>query len=209
MDINNELVLNLNFCNYNCNMKKLEDIDVMIADESHEIYVQTILETIKESAKVRGTGIAKRTPEYILSKMREGKAIIALDGDSFAGFTYIESWENKSYVATSGLIVHPDYRELGLAKRIKNASFKLARMRWPKAKIFSLTSGDAVMKINTQLSYYPVSFNQLTTDDTFWEGCKGCINYPILKEKNRKFCICTAMLYDPKKHKKDDDFFEI
>lgn len=190
-------------------MKRIEDIDVMIADESHEIYVSKILETIKESAKVRGTGIAERTPEYITSKIREGKAIIALDGDNFAGFTYIESWGYKTYVATSGLIVHPDYREIGLARRMKNASFKLARMRWPKAKIFSLTSGDAVMKINTQLGYYPVSFNQLTDDDAFWEGCKGCINYPILRDKNRKFCICTAMLYDPTKHEKDKDFFKL
>lgn len=191
------------------NVKKLEDIDVMVADESHEIYVQKILDTIRESAKVRGTGIAERTPEYILSKIREGKAIIALDGNKFAGFTYIESWGFRTYVATSGLIVHPDYREIGLARRIKNASFKLARMRWPKAKLFSLTSGDAIMKMNTQLGYYPVSFSQLTDDDAFWEGCKGCINYPILREKNRKFCICTAMLYDPTKHKKDNDFFEL
>ena len=190
-------------------MKKLEDIDVMIADESHEVYVEKILETIRESAKVRGTGIAERTPEYVTSKIREGKAIIALDGQNFAGFTYIESWGHKSYVATSGLIVHPDYRDLGLAKRIKNASFKLARMRWPNAKIFSLTSGDAVMKMNTQLGYFPVSFNQLTDDDAFWESCKGCINYPILRDKNRKFCICTAMLYDPSKHQKDKDFFKL
>lgn len=190
-------------------MKKLEDIDVMIADESHEVYVEKILETIRESAKVRGTGIAERTPEYVTSKIREEKAIIALDGQNFAGFTYIESWGHKSYVATSGLIVHPDYRDLGLAKRIKNASFKLARMRWPNAKIFSLTSGDAVMKMNTQLGYFPVSFNQLTDDDAFWEGCKGCINYPILRDKNRKFCICTAMLYDPAKHQKDKDFFKL
>ena len=190
-------------------VKKLEDIDVMVADESHEIYVQKILDTIRESAKVRGTGIAERTPEYIISKIKEGKAIIALDGNKFAGFTYIESWGFRTYVATSGLIVHPDYREIGLAKRIKCASFKLARMRWPKAKLFSLTSGDAIMKMNTQLGYYPVSFNQLTDDDAFWEGCKGCINYPILREKNRKFCICTAMLYDPAKHKKDNVFFEL
>lgn len=190
-------------------VKKLEDIDVMVADEFHEIYVEEILNTIKESAKARGTGIAERTPEYILSKIKEGKAIIALDGNKFAGFTYIESWGFKTYVATSGLIVHPNYRALGLAKRIKNASFKLARMRWPKAKLFSLTSGDAIMKMNTQLGYYPVSFSQLTDDDAFWEGCKGCINYPILREKNRKFCICTGMLYDPAKHKKDNDFFEL
>ena len=130
-------------------------------------------------------------------------AIIALCGDDFAGFTYIESWGNRQYVATSGLIVHPKYRGVGLARRIKHASFTLARLRWPNAKIFSLTSGAAVMKMNTELGYVPVTFNELTDDEAFWKGCEGCINHGILKEKNRKFCICTAMLYDPALHKDD------
>ena len=176
-----------------------QKIDVMVADASHEVYVDTILETIRNAAKVRGTGIAERTHEYVATKMKEGKAIIALEGDKFAGFTYIESWGNKQYVATSGLIVHPDYRGLGLAKRIK-----LARLRWPWAKIFSLTSGAAVMKMNTELGYVPVTFNELTDDEAFWRGCEGCINHDILVAKNRKFCICTAMLYDPEKHKEEE-----
>ena len=175
-----------------------KQIDVMVADASHEVYVDKILDTIREAAKVRGTGIAERTHEYVATKMKEGKAIIALCGDDFAGFTYIESWGNKQYVATSGLIVHPKYRGLGLAKRIKTASFRLARLRWPNAKVFSLTSGAAVMKMNTELGYVPVTFNELTDDESFWKGCEGCINHDILVAKNRKFCICTAMLYDPK-----------
>jgi GNAT superfamily N-acetyltransferase len=178
-------------------------IDVMVADASHEIYVDKILDTIREAAKVRGTGIAERTHEYLTTKIKEGKAIIALDGDEFAGFTYIESWGNKTYVATSGLIVHPKYRGLGLSKRIKAASFRLARLRWPKAKLFSLTSGGAVMKMNTELGYVPVTFNELTDDEAFWKGCEACTNHDILVAKDRKFCICTAMLYDPAKHEDD------
>ena len=131
----------------------MKDVKVLVADESHIKYVDTILKTIADAAKVRGTGIAKRSPDYVATKMREAKAVIALDGDKFAGFSYIETWGNKHYVTTSGLIVHPDYRGLGLAKRIKNLTFTLARMRWPHAKIFSLTSGSAVMKMNTQLGY--------------------------------------------------------
>ena len=181
----------------------IRHIDVMVADASHEIYVDKILTTIKEAAKVRGTGIAERTHEYLATKIREGKAIIALDGEEFAGFTYIESWGNRQYVATSGLIVHPNYRGLGLAKRIKAASFQLARLRWPKAKLFSLTSGAAVMKMNTELGYVPVTFNELTDDAAFWKGCEGCVNHDILVAKNRKFCICTAMLYDPADHEDD------
>jgi len=180
-----------------------KQIDVMVADASHEVYVETILDTIRDAAKVRGTGIAERTHDYVATKIREGKAVIALCGDEFVGFSYIESWGNKQFVATSGLIVHPDYQGMGVAKRIKAATFRLARLRWPKAKIFSLTSGAAVMKMNTELGYVPVTFNELTDDDAFWKGCEGCINHGILMEKKRKFCICTAMLYDPADHPND------
>ena len=175
-------------------------IDVVVADESHEKYIDTILQTISDAAKVRGTGIAKRTHEYVLNKMREAKAVIALDGDRFAGFSYIETWQDKKYVTTSGLIVHPDYRGRGLAKRIKDMTFTLARTRWPHAKIFSLTSGAAVMAMNTQLGYKPVTFADLTQDEAFWKGCEGCVNVDILHRTGRKYCICTGMLYDPEEY---------
>lgn len=178
----------------------MKDVKVLVADESHIKYVDTILKTIADAAKVRGTGIAKRSPEYVATKMREAKAVIALDGDKFAGFSYIETWGNKHYVTTSGLIVHPDYRGLGLAKRIKNLTFTLARVRWPHAKIFSLTSGAAVMAMNTALGYQPVTFADLTEDEAFWKGCEGCVNVDVLHRTGRKYCICTAMLYDPTEH---------
>lgn len=173
------------------------EIQVMVADESHEKYIDTILETISEAAKVRGTGIAKRTHEYLLKKMLEAKAVIALSGDRFAGFSYIETWEDKKYVTTSGLIVHPDFRGLGIAKRIKDMTFTLARVRWPNAKIFSLTSGAAVMAMNTQLGYKPVTFSELTDDESFWRGCEGCVNVDVLHRTDRRYCICTGMLFDP------------
>ena len=175
-----------------------DNIEVVVAGPEHEIYVDTILETIAEAAKVRGTGIAKRTHEYLATKMREAKAVIALASDGrFAGFSYIETWGNKTYVTTSGLIVHPDFRGLGLAKRIKDLTFTLARTRWPHAKIFSLTSGAAVMKMNTGLGYKPVTFAELTDDEAFWRGCEGCINVDVLHRTGRKYCICTGMLFDP------------
>lgn len=181
----------------------MEDIKVMVADASHEKYVDTILETITAAAKVRGTGIAKRTHEYLATKMKETKAVIALCGDRLAGFSYIETWGNKHYVTTSGLIVHPDFRGLGVSKRIKDMTFTLARTRWPKAKIFSLTSGSAVMRMNTQLGYIPVTFADLTDDDAFWRGCDGCVNVDVLKRTDRRYCICTGMLYDPDEHQGD------
>lgn len=178
-------------------MENKIEIDVMVADAGHEVYVDTILNTIEAAAKVRGTGIAKRTHEYVTQKMIEGKAIIALAGDEFAGFCYIESWGNKAYVANSGLIVVDAFRGHGLAKRIKRTAFELSRLRFPKAKIFGLTSGSAVMKINTELGYAPVTFSELTDDESFWKGCQGCINHDVLVRTDRKFCICTAMLFDP------------
>ena len=177
-----------------------KNIHILVAAPEHERYVDTILDTIAEAAKVRGTGIARRTHEYLATKMREAKAVIALDGDRFAGFSYIETWGNKRYVTTSGLIVHPDYRGLHLAKRIKDMTFTLARTRWPHAKIFSLTSGAAVMQMNTQLGYKPVTFADLTDDEAFWRGCEGCINVDVLHRTGRKYCICTAMLFDPEEH---------
>lgn len=173
------------------------EFDVMVADESHEKYVDTILDTIEIAARKRGSGIARRTHEYVAQKMREGKVVIALAGDEFAGFSYIESWGNKQYVATSGLIVADKFRNHGLAKRIKHAAFQLARLRWPKAKLFSLTSGSAVMKMNTELGYVPVTFSDLTDDEAFWRGCNGCVNHDVLTRTQRQYCICTAMLFDP------------
>ena len=180
--------------------KETPKIDILVAEASHEVYVDQILDTISEAAKKRGTGIAKRTHAYLATKMKEGKAIIALDGNKFAGFSYIETWGNKSYVTTSGLIVHPDYQGQGIAKQIKDHTFTLARVRWPEAKIFSLTSGAAVMKMNTALGYVPVTFADLTDDESFWRGCEGCVNHDVLERTGRKYCICTGMLYDPEQH---------
>lgn len=183
------------------------EIKVIVADASHEKYVDEILETISAAAKVRGTGIAKRTHEYVAQKMREGKAVIALAGEQeeFAGFCYIESWGNKQYVANSGLIVVDKFRRRGLAKRIKKTAFDLSRKMWPEAKLFGLTSGGAVMRINTELGYVPVPFAELTDDEAFWKGCQGCINHDILERTGRRYCICTAMLYDPAVHEKKDN----
>ena len=171
-----------------------EDIvDIKVAGEEHLSFVPVILQTIADAAKVRGTGIAKRSPEYIEQKMREGKAIIAFVENEFAGFCYIESWGNKQYVANSGLIVVDKFRGHGLARKIKERSFLLSREKFPDAKLFGLTSGAAVMKINTELGYVPVTFADLTDDEAFWRGCQGCVNYDVLQRTDRRFCICTAM----------------
>lgn len=167
---------------------------VEIANETHQRYAEEICELIKESAKARGTGIAERKPEYIREKMTAGKAVIALQGDTLAGFCYIETWSHGEYVANSGLIVAPQFRRFGLAKAIKKRSIELSRTKYPQAKLFGITTSLAVMKINSELGYEPVTFSELTQDDAFWSGCKSCPNYDILERNNRRMCLCTAML---------------
>ncbi|HLT07627.1 MAG TPA: GNAT family N-acetyltransferase [Cyclobacteriaceae bacterium] len=172
---------------------------VVVAGEQHSHFAEIITKEMEASAKARGTGIAKRSPEYIKTKMAEGKAVIAFSEEGeWAGFCYIEAWSHGKYVANSGLIVSPNFRKSGLARQIKREVFKLSRAKYPDAKIFGLTTGAAVMKINSELGYYPVSYSDLTDDEEFWKGCQSCVNYEILKSKNRQNCLCTAMLYVPK-----------
>ena len=156
---------------------------------------------MEDSAKARGTGIAKRTPAYVEMKMNEGKAVIAVtEAGEWVGFCYIEVWGHNEFVANSGLIVSPVYRKTGVAKAIKKRIFELSREKYPLAKIFGLTTGLAVMKINSDLGYEPVTYSELTDDEEFWAGCKSCVNYDILMSKDRKNCMCTAMLFDPVDH---------
>lgn len=181
----------------------MDELTVLVAKEEHTRYSHIICETIEQAAKARGTGIAKRQPEYINKKIREGKAVIALhknpddNKERFVGFCYIETWGDKQYTANSGLIVVPEFRRIGLAKRIKQVAFELSRQLYPKAKLFGITTSHAVMKINTDLGYIPVPFSELTADEEFWNGCQSCPNYDILKRTERKLCLCTGMLYDP------------
>lgn len=180
-------------------------IDVMVASKEHLKYVTNINDTIDEAAKARGTGIARRTDEYITDKINQGKAIIALNREEFVGFCYIESWGHDKFVANSGLIVKTSYRGMGVAKKIKRAAFDLSRKKFPNAKLFGLTTGEQVMRINTELGYVPVTFAKLTDDEQFWEGCKSCVNYDILLRTNMTKCLCTAMVYDPETVAKKDE----
>lgn len=184
----------------------MENKDIIVraatADDKH--YAKTITDEMEASAKARGTGIAKRSPEYVQLKMDEGKAVIALTtaGD-WVGFCYIEAWGHEKFVANSGLIVNPAFRGHGVAKAIKEKIFELSRLKYPDAKIFGLTTGLAVMKINSDLGYEPVTYSELTDDEEFWKGCQSCVNFDVLTAKKRTNCLCTAMLYDPVEKEKE------
>lgn len=175
-----------------------EPFHLEVASELHLPHAEQISRMLEESARARGIGIAKRPPEYLAQKLREGKAVLAFHtSGKLIGFSYIETWTHSKYVANSGLIVAPEFRNSGLGKRIKHAIFELSRKRYPNAKIFSITTSHAVMKMNTELGFKPVPFSELTTDAEFWDGCQTCRNYDILSRNNRKHCLCTGLLFDP------------
>jgi hypothetical protein len=185
---------------------QITDFKILVASIDHIRFAEQICDEMLVSAKSRGTGIAKRSPEYVANKMLEGKAVIAFHNDStWAGFCYIETWSHEGFVANSGLIVNPIYRKAGLAKAIKRRIFALSREKYPKSKIFGLTTGLAVMKINSELGYEPVTYSELTQDENFWKGCQSCVNYDILMSKQRQNCMCTAMLYDPEEKKEEEE----
>lgn len=183
-----------------------QQIIIRVATHLDTHYAKRITDEMEASAKARGTGIAKRSPEYVANKMLEEKAVIAVTRTGqWVGFCYIEAWQHGEFVANSGLIVSPEYRKSGVAKKIKQRIFELSREKYPNAKIFGLTTGLAVMKINSELGYEPVTYSELTNDEDFWAGCKSCVNYDILMSKERKNCMCTAMLFDPKDHYKPEE----
>ncbi|MEN8879541.1 MAG: GNAT family N-acetyltransferase, partial [Polaribacter sp.] len=79
-----------------------------------------------------------------------------------------------------------------------------SRTKFPNAKVFSITTGLAVMKLNSDLGYKPVTFSELTDDQTFWNGCQTCKNFDILTRTERKMCLCTGMLFDPKNQNENE-----
>ncbi len=175
----------------------MNSIVIRVATKTDAVFAEEICAEMESSAKARGTGIAKRSPLYLIEKMERGQAFIALVDGKVGGFCYTESWSDGNYIANSGLIIFPEYRMLGLARSLKNFAFDESRKAHPKAKFFGLTTSLAVMNINSELGYRPVTYSELTSDDKFWSSCQSCVNYPTLQAKERKNCLCTAMIFDP------------
>lgn len=170
-------------------------INIYVATENDLDYLEDVEKAIYNASRVKGTGIAIRSKEYLSKKILEGKSVIAIHEDgSWAGFCYIESWGHNKFVANSGLVVNPDYRGMGLAGKIKAKALELSAELFPEAKLFGLTTSLAVMKINSSLGYQPVTFSELTDDEEFWKGCQSCPYYDILVRTRRSHCLCTAML---------------
>jgi len=176
-----------------------QNITLTIASEAHLRYVREIEEALDEASQQKGTAIAVRSRDYLAEKIRQGKAVIAYSDESqWAGFCYIESWGHNKFVANSGLIVATAFRGIGLASAIKKKALELSKKLFPGARLFGLTTSLAVMKINSDLGYRPVTFSELTDDEAFWKGCQTCPFYDILVRTKRVDCLCTAMILVPK-----------
>jgi GNAT superfamily N-acetyltransferase len=171
---------------------------ITLATEEHTKYAEFISEMTASASIERKTGISTRPPELIKQKMRASKAAVAMDNDVVAGFSYIETWGDGEFVSSSGLIVNPDYRKQQIARRLKTFLFNLARERYPDAILFGLTTSPAVMKLNNELGYQVAAFSDLPQDESFWKGCESCVNFDILSRTERKYCLCTGMIYNPK-----------
>jgi ribosomal protein S18 acetylase RimI-like enzyme len=175
-----------------------ERIIVRSAIPADVIFADQIISEMESSAIARGSGISKRSAASVIEKIDNGKAIVAVtENGEWVGFSYIEAWDNEQFVSNSGLIVSPKHRNNGVASQIKTKIFELSRSRYPAAKVFSITSGLAIMKMNTKLGFEPVTYAQVAQEPRFWDSCKSCVNYDVLQSKNRCNCLCTAMLYDP------------
>jgi GNAT superfamily N-acetyltransferase len=178
---------------------------IRIANPTDIKYVYPILREMEASAKARGTGIARRSPQSLCQKIYEGKAVIALaDNGDWAGFSYIEAWGDGEFVSNSGLIVNPAYRGSGVARAIKEEIFALSRRKYPRAKIFSITTGAAVMKLNHEFGFRPVTYSEITRDEKFWDQCRHCVNHAVLDSQGKQRCFCTAMLWSPAEVRKAD-----
>ncbi|MFN8259296.1 MAG: GNAT family N-acetyltransferase [Bacteroidales bacterium] len=183
--------------------KEVQGVAIYESSEEFVEYAQAVCNMIEDASKDKNTALAIRTKAYIEEKINSGKAIIALHGKRVIGFCYIETWEHGKFVANSGLIVSPEYRQTGLAYKIKEMAFQLSSKKFPGAKIFGLTTSAAVMKINSKLGYKAVTFSELTMDDNFWKGCETCKYFDILERTKRKHCLCTAMVYEPEQMKNE------
>jgi hypothetical protein len=178
-----------------------ERIIVRSAIAADVVFADEIIQEMESSAIARGSGISKRTAASVIEKIDTGKAVVALtEYGEWAGFSYVECWDEGKFVSNSGMIVSPKHRNQGVASAIKDQIFELSRSKYPEAMVFSITSGAAIMKMNTRLGFKPVTYADVAQEAPFWDGCKSCVNYDLLQSTGRANCLCTAMLFNPNKN---------
>jgi len=178
--------------------------EVRRAAESDLQFVPSVASAIDDEVAAGAIGIARRSAADLASRIRTGEAIIALAaeatsdhapaGADWAGFCYVAAWEEGRFVSTSGLIVAPQHRGRGLAKRLKERALELAAERYPGAIAFGLSTSSAVARINEELGFRAASYSALPADSAFWDGCRTCPLHADLVANERRTCHCRAVI---------------
>lgn len=161
-------------------------------------YADNIAHEISISALLRNVAIEPRTGDYIFQKMIDGLAVIAIDNETeeWIGFCALDVWNHQRYVANTGLIVKPKYRGKNVSNLLKNKLFELARIKFPSAKIFSLTNKELIKKINIDLGFQEVEAREILYDPYFNTGMNSWVDFIELL-KHSEESGHKAMVFDP------------
>lgn len=178
--------------------KVSDEVRILPATTEHLRYVPAIVQLIEDASNEPGAALAKRSAEYVTSKIEHGFAVIALtEDDKVVGFQCLSPWEGDKFVSHSALVVHPNFRRQGLSREIKGQIVELTRKKFPEAIMFGITLSPSVMSLNTAHGFRPVGYDSLTKDDAFWKGCETCPYHDVLLKMQRTVCLCTALRLDP------------
>lgn len=177
-----------------------------VSNENHTPFAREIELLFEQVTNEKSIGINLKKGQYIGEKIIKGDAIIATKQGRLAGFCYLRNRNNDDYVSISGIVVVPQFRRLGLAKMMIEEIFQVARKKYPKAKLFSLTTSPEVMRINSIHGYKTVNYSKLSTSNKFWAECSDCLNYNFLQKNNNTRCLCSAMLFNPFNFNIEDEY---
>lgn len=179
-------------------MEAFNNLSLRFATVYDQQYANDIAHEINISALLRKVAIAPRNGDYIFQKMIDGLAVIAIDNttEEWAGFCALDVWDHQKYVANTGLIVKPKYRGKNLSDLLKHKLFELARIKFPSAKVFSLTNKEKIKKVNIDLGFKEVETREIMLDPYFNTGMNSWVDFiELLKQSDESGH--KAMVFDP------------
>jgi N-acetylglutamate synthase-like GNAT family acetyltransferase len=179
---------------------------ISITDERHIHFAREIELLFEQATSEKSIGLTLKSGKYIGKKIIQGEAVIATKQGRLAGICYLRHRDDDNFISISGVVVVPQFRKMGLAKMMINEIFEMARNKYPKAKIFSLTTSPEVMRINSLSGYKPINYSKLSSSDKFWNECSDCPNFHFLKKNNNTRCLCSAMLFNPFSFNIEDEY---
>ena len=166
------------------------------AEDAH--HAERIARLIRDAAKTHS--IAERSEDLLREKVVGGLAAIALYQEVVVGFGYLAPW-GGNVLSHSGIVVDPDHRNQGLFRKIKSILLEIGDTTFPTADVISLTQSEAVSQVNLSLGYVHTPLAGLTSDEGFWDGCRGCHQYDSAQSAKVEeqangiggFCCCRGM----------------